>query len=45
LTINDHPDIRVQFERFRAQPVETRYTVGGNGDRNKIYREMIYFNW
>lgn len=45
LTINDHPDVRALFDCFRAQPVETRYTVGGNGMRDKVYREMVYFNW
>lgn len=45
MTINDHPKIRQQFSRFRSEPVEARYTVGGGGDRSKMYRELIYFNW
>jgi len=44
LTINDHPEIAEQFNQFRSETVETKYTVG-NGCRNKIYRERIYFSW
>ena len=43
LTINDHPEIRAMFGGFRSMPVETKYTVGGN--RNKVFKEMVYFTW
>lgn len=45
MTINDHPAIREQFKVFRHEPVEIRYTIGGNGNRSKMHRELIYFNW
>lgn len=43
LTINDHPDIRSLFGKFRSKPVELKYSVGGN--QNKVFKEIIYFNW
>lgn len=44
LTINDHPDMRSIFERFKIEKVKIKYSVGGNG-RSKETQEMIVTNW
>ncbi|MBL8260946.1 MAG: DNA adenine methylase [Xanthomonadaceae bacterium] len=41
LTINDHPDMRRIFGRFRSKVVPIRYTIGGNGS-SPASRERIY---
>ena len=42
LTINDHPDMRRLFDRFRRKCVEIDYTVGGVGRSKTKARELIY---
>lgn len=40
LSINDHPDIREIFGQFDQQPVDVRYTLGGN-DKARTHGELI----
>ncbi len=42
LTINDHPDMRALFDRFRRRRVEIGYTVGGQSRSHAKAGEMIY---
>lgn len=44
ISINDHKDIRVLFKRFRIEPLDVRYTVGGAG-AGKDAKELLIFNW
>ena len=44
LTINDHPDMRKVFSRFRVETIKINYTVGGS-DKGKNRQEMIVMNW
>lgn len=44
LTINDHPDMRALFDRFRGERVGISYTVAG-GHKRKRAAEMIYRTW
>jgi DNA adenine methylase len=41
LTINDHPEMRRVFGRFRSKVVSIKYTIGGNG-RSTARKERIY---
>jgi DNA adenine methylase len=41
LTINDHPQMRRLFDRFRGRSVPIRYTIGGQG-RSLPAKERIY---
>ncbi len=41
LTINDHPDMRRIFGRFRSKVVQIKYTIGGGG-KPAARRERIY---
>ena len=40
LTINDHPDMRRVFGRFKSKVVPIRYTIGGGAGAER--RERIY---
>ncbi len=42
LTINDHPDMRVRFDRFPVRTVGIDYTIGGG---RMARRERIYTTW
>lgn len=44
LTINDHPDMRKLFGRFRSRRVDITYTIGAQPAK-KAAREMIYCTW
>jgi len=44
LAINDHPDMRRLFGRFRSQRVTIDYTLGGS-HKAKRAGEMIYRTW
>lgn len=44
LTINDHPDIRREFGRFRSKAVGISYTLGG-GHQAAKRTERIYRSW
>lgn len=44
LTINDHPDIRRQFGRFKSKVVGISYTLGG-GHKAAKRAERIYRSW
>jgi DNA adenine methylase len=43
LTINDHPDMRRVFGRFKSKTVPIRYTVGGG--KGAARAERIYTTW
>ena len=40
LTINDHPDMRRVFGRFKSRVVPIRYTIGGGAGAAR--KERIY---
>lgn len=44
LTINDHPDMRRVFGRFRSERVAMTYSIGG-GARAKKVAELIVRSW
>jgi len=44
LTINDHPEMREIFKRFRVQSVPINYTIGGGG-KGVDRKELVYCNW
>lgn len=45
LTINDHPDVRDVFGKFRYEEVDIQYTVGGSKADAPKSRELIFYNW
>ena len=45
LTINDHPDMRRLFDRFRRKRVEIDYTVGGHKRSKAKAAELIFRTW
>lgn len=44
LTINDHPDMRRVFKRFKHDTATIDYTIGGGG-KGKNWQELIFRNW
>lgn len=44
LSINDLPEVRKIFRRFRVREVLTRYTVG-NADKSEAVRELLFTNY
>ncbi|OGW36135.1 MAG: hypothetical protein A2X58_08630 [Nitrospirae bacterium GWC2_56_14] len=44
LTINDHPEMRRIFKKFKHQTVDISYTIGG-GNKGCKRRELIFENW
>ena len=43
LSINDTPEIRATFSRFRVEEVTTSYTIGTTSDRSSNRRELLIF--
>jgi DNA adenine methylase len=41
LTLNDHPQVRETFARFRLDEVETTYSVGGGGKAKRVGELII----
>lgn len=44
LSLNDHPEVRRTFARFRLDEVETTYALPGN-DKAKRAAELVITNW
>jgi DNA adenine methylase len=45
ITLNDHPDIRTVFSRYRMEEVSIRYSVGTGRMRADKRKELVIFNW